>query len=199
MPSKVKNNLARLAAVERHIAQFKKLFDMNEQSVKVARSMTSEPKLTINIPLKSESDKIQQLRLQLSTRESELDQKALELADAKQKMLDQAKRHQKCVDELMGEIARKPQPIMAELGVKTYTGQIVENWRDSKKWISNWCFGLIAFCAVTPIPPEMLTVLPDNIRYYVIAFTAFCGFAGRYINQSRSVPLPPTVAGDTDV
>ena len=88
---------------------------------------------------------------------------------------------------------------MASLGFTTYTGPIVENWRDSWKWISNWCFGLIVFFATTPIPPEVLAVLPENVRYYFIAFTAFCGFVGRYINQSKPVALPPINAGDADV
>ena len=93
----------------------------------------------------------------------------------------------------------KPEPVMASLGFTTYTGPIVENWRDSWKWISNWCFGLIVFFATTPIPPEVLAVLPENVRYYFIAFTAFCGFVGRYINQSKPVALPPINAGDADV
>lgn len=61
----------------------------------------------------------------------------------------------------------------------------VHNWRDSWKWISTWCFALIAFFAAVDIPPEALAVLPDNIRSYVITFTAFCGLLGRYLKQSE--------------
>lgn len=139
------------------------------------------------VELKAESEKIQQLRLQLSARESDLDQKTLELSETKQKLLDQAKRHQQRVDELKAEIAQKSEPIMAELGSTMNFGFFVSNWRDSWKWISNWCFGLIVFFATTPIPPELLAVLPENIRYYVIAWVAFCGFVGRYINQNKGV------------
>lgn len=64
---------------------------------------------------------------------------------------------------------------------------LVHNWRASWKWINNWCFGLIMFFATTPIPPELLAILPENIRVYVIAWIAFCGFAGRYLNQSKGV------------
>ena len=71
------------------------------------------------------------------------------------------------------------------------SGLIVANWRDSWKWISNWCFGLIVFFATTPIPPEVLAVLPENVRIYLIAFTAFCGFVGRYINQSKGIQTWP--------
>lgn len=147
--------------------------------------------LLVNKPVAVESEKIQQLRLQLSTRESELDQQTLELSEAKQKLLDQAKRHQQRVDELKAEIAQKPEPIMAELGSFTNTGLVVGNWRNSWKWISNWCFGLIVFFATTPIPPELLMVLPEDMRTYLIAWTAFCGFVGRYLNQSKGVQSWP--------
>lgn len=83
--------------------------------------------------------------------------------------------------------AQKSEPIMAELGSTLHMGFMVQNWRDSWKWISNWCFGLIVFFATTPIPPEVLMVLPENVRTYLIAWTAFCGFVGRYINQSKGV------------
>jgi len=153
----------------------------------------------IGVDTASESEKIQQLRLQLSTRESELDQKALELSESKQKLLDQAKRHQQRVDELKAEIAMQPEPIMAEIGSTLHTGLMVSNWRDGWKWISNWCFGLIVFFATTPIPPELLAVLPENIRFYLIVWVAFCGFVGRYINQTKPVSLPPIDIGGADV
>ncbi|RLL17872.1 DUF7940 domain-containing protein [Acinetobacter chengduensis] len=215
MPSKVKNNLAQLAKVERYIARFQTLSNIHERALtkhkdqldyswkdgyeKGVSAANTTHHVARQTATEAESEKIQQLRLQLSTLESELDQAVLETAEAKQKLLDQAKRHQQRVDELKAEIAQKHEPIMAELGSTLHTGFVVGNWRDSWKWISNWCFGLIVFFATTPIPPEVLAVLPENIRYYVIAFTAFCGFVGRYLNQSKPVPLPPIHAGDADV
>ena len=151
----------------------------------------SKQELAALVNTAGESEKIQQLRLQLSTRESELDQKALELSESKQKLLDQAKRHQQRVDELKAEIAMRPEPIMAEIGSTLHTGLMVSNWRDGWKWISNWCFGLIVFFATTPIPPELLLVLPENVRMHLIAWVAFCGFVGRYLNQSKGAPLWP--------
>lgn len=151
----------------------------------------SKQELAALVNTAGESEKIQQLRLQLSTRESELDQKALELSESKQKLLDQAKRHQQRVDELKAEIAMRPEPIMAEIGSTLHTGLMVSNWRDGWKWISNWCFGLIVFFATTPIPPELLLVLPENVRIHLIAWVAFCGFVGRYLNQSKGAPLWP--------
>jgi hypothetical protein len=151
----------------------------------------SQQDLAALVDTAGESEKIQQLRLQLSTRESELDQKALELSESKQKLLDQAKRHQQRIDELKAEIAMQPEPIMAEIGSTLHTGLMVSNWRDGWKWISNWCFGLIVFFATTPIPPELLLVLPENVRMHLIAWVAFCGFVGRYLNQSKGAPLWP--------
>lgn len=219
MPSKVKNNLAQLAKIERYIARFQLLSNIHGRTLTehndqldytykdgyqtgvrdanaTHQAIESKPidnkiTLTINKPVGVESEKIQQLRLQLSTRESELDHAILETAEAKQKLLDQAKHHQQRVDELKAEIEQKPELIEATLGFVNYSGHIVENWRDSWKWISNWCFGLIVFFATTPIPPEVLAVLPENIRYYVIAFTAFCGFVGRYLNQSKGIQTWP--------
>lgn len=215
MPSKVKNNLAQLAKAERYIARFQTLSNIHERTLTehngqlnyswkdgydtgmrdanathqaVGSTPSKKPlMITINTPEHTESEKIQQLRLQLSTRESELDQAVLETAEAKQKLLDQAKRHQQHVNELKAEITQMSEPIMAELGSTLHMDFMVQNWRDSWKWISNWCFGLIVFFATTPIPSEVLAVLPENIRYYVIAFTAFCGFVGRYLNQSKSI------------
>ena len=211
MPIKVQNKLAQLAKAERYIAQFQKLSSIHEWfltefidrldyawkdgyekgvlDANAAKQADSE----------TESEKIQQLRLQLSTRESELDQQTLELSEAKRKLLDQAKRHQQRVDEFKAEIAQKPEPIIAELGSFTNTGFVVGNWRNSWKWISNWCFGLIVFFATTPIPPELLAVLPENIRFYLIVWVAFCGFVGRYINQTKPVSLPPIDIGGADV
>lgn len=224
MPSKVQNNLAQLAKAERYIARFQKLSHIHERALterndqldytwksgydagardasEAVKRHAAKDKITllVNKPVVVESEKIQQLRLQLSTRESELDQKTLELSEAKQKILDQAKRHQQRVDELKIEIAQKPEPIMAELGSFTNTGFVVGNWRNSWKWISNWCFGLIVFFATTPIPPELLMVLPEDIRTYLIAWTALCGLVGRYINQTKPVSLPPIGIGDADV
>lgn len=203
----IKNNLAQLAKAERYIARFQKLSEIHEHTLTNhndqldytwksgyeigIRDANTTHHVARQTAAEAESAKIQQLRLQLSTRESELDQKTLELSEAKQKILDQAKRHQQRVDELKVEITQKPEPIMAELGSFTNTGFVVGNWRNSWKWISNWCFGLIVFFATTPIPPELLMVLPEDMRTYLIAWTAFCGFVGRYLNQSKGVQSWP--------
>ena len=211
MPIKVQNKLAQLAKAERYIAQFQKLSSIHEWFLTECNDRLDyawkdgydkgvlDANAAKQADSETESEKIQQLRLQLSTRESELDQQTLELSEAKRKLLDQAKRHQQRVDELKAEITQKPEPIIAELGSFANTGFVVGNWRNSWKWISNWCFGLIVFFATTPIPPELLAVLPENIRFYLIVWVAFCGFVGRYINQTKPVSLPPIDIGGADV
>lgn len=76
-------------------------------------------------------------------------------------------------DQFLDSLNRKPSPAF-----------VVDNWRDSWKWISSWCLLLISFFATVEIPPELIAVLPATWREYIITFTAFCGFVGRYINQS---------------
>lgn len=124
--------------------------------------------------------------------EDELEKQKLELGKAhNQHLLEQAKKHQKRVDELKVEIAKKPQPIMATLGETVHTSLIVQNWHTAWKWISTWAFGLIAYVSVAGIPPEVLALVPEASQGKVTAALALLGFVGRFINQSRSKPLPP--------
>ena len=128
--------------------------------------------------------------------EDELEKQKLELGKAhNQHLLEQAKKHQKRVDELKVEIAKKPQPIMATLGETVHTGLIVQNWHTAWKWISTWAFGLIAYVSVAGIPPEVIALAPEASQSKVTAALALLGFVGRFINQSRvyskSSPTPP--------
>ena len=145
-----------------------------------------------------ESEKIQKLRLSISSLEGQLDQQAIEFSEKNRLLHNATKRNTEKNQKILElerqlkvsknnfETFKKEQQSLAALGFvdKSF---IVHNWRDSWKWISNWCFGLVMFFAVTPIPPELLAVLPENIRYYVIAWVAFCGFVGRYLNQSHGI------------
>ena len=144
-----------------------------------------------------ESDKIQQLRLNISTLESRLDESALTLSDKDQLLIKEGQVVNRHIQEIIGlkkqlkQSESNLQTVRQEyvMGVASTVNNdfLVHNWRASWKWISNWCFGLIVFFATTPIPPELLAILPENIRVYVIAWIAFCGFAGRYLNQSKGV------------
>ncbi|OTG68293.1 hypothetical protein B9T25_06320 [Acinetobacter sp. ANC 4470] len=145
----------------------------------------------------NESDKIQKLRLTLSQRESQIDHLQLEMTE----LINQGQRSNELselVRDLKYEVGKKQKTITrlnndltqgqfvtGELLLFVSKSLVVHNWKDSWKWISNWAFGLVMFFAVTPIPPELLAVLPEQFRFYVIAWIAFCGMVGRYLNQSK--------------
>lgn len=193
MPSRVKNHLAQLAKVERYIAQFQKLSNIHARTLTERNDQldcTWEEAYTTGM---QDTNKRHEATFEENSRIKK--NLSVQVADLQKQNDDLARQN----INLKYQLEIKPEPVMASLGFKTYTGPIVENWRDSWKWISNWCFGLIVFFATTPIPPEVLAVLPENVRYYFIASTAFCGFVGRYINQSKPVALPPINAGDADV
>lgn len=61
----------------------------------------------------------------------------------------------------------------------------VENWQQGWKWLSNWAFVLVVFLATTPLPPELLMMLPEENQKYVIAIVAFAGLILRFVNQSK--------------
>lgn len=193
MPSKVKNNLAQLAKIERYIARFQLLSNIHE------RTMT-EHNGQLDFTWK---DGYQTgIRDANSTHQASAKTNLEIKKNLSEQLADLQNQNDKLVNQnidLKYQLEIKPEPVMASLGFKTYSGPIVENWRDSWKWVSNWCFGLIVFFATTPIPPEVLAVLPENVRIYLIAFTAFCGFVGRYLNQSKPLPLAPIHVGDADV
>ncbi len=67
------------------------------------------------------------------------------------------------------------------------SGFIVSNWRNWWKWWSARGLALIAFLALTPIPPELLVLLPDHIRMYAIAVTAVCAFMMNFIDQKHDL------------
>ena len=149
----------------------------------------------------NESDKIQKLRLNISTLESRLDQSALTLSEKEKLLIEEGQVINRQLQEI---IDLKKQLKQSESNLQTVRqeyvmgisstvndGFFVHNWRTGWKWISNWCFGLIVFFATTPIPPELLLVLPENVRMHLIAWVAFCGFVGRYLNQSKGAPLWP--------
>lgn len=144
----------------------------------------------------SESEKIQKLNLTIASLQSQLGQQDLQLSEKRSELKRSATRNVNKTQQIV-ELESKVRTLetqamtlddehqsLAALGFVD-TSIVVPNWKSSIKWISTWCFGLIAFFAVTPIPPEVLLVLPDDIRTYLIAFTAFCGFVGRYINQNK--------------
>lgn len=145
----------------------------------------------------NESDKIQQLRLTISTLESRLDQNALTLSEKDKLLTEEGQTINRQIQEILD---LKKQLKQSESNLKTVRqeyvmgiantvndGFLVHNWRTGWKWLSNMFFTLIAFFAVTPIPDSVLAVLPDDIRMHVIAWCAICGLVSRFINQSKGV------------
>lgn len=61
----------------------------------------------------------------------------------------------------------------------------VKNWREGWKWLSNWAFVLVIFLATTPLPPEILVLVPEENQKHVIAIVAVAGLILRFINQSK--------------
>lgn len=63
--------------------------------------------------------------------------------------------------------------------------KLVKNWREGWKWLSNWAFVLVIFLATTPLPPEILILVPEENQKHVIAIVALAGLILRFINQSK--------------
>ena len=61
----------------------------------------------------------------------------------------------------------------------------VKNWREGWKWLSSWAFVLVIFLATTPLPPEILILVPEENQKHVIAIVALAGLILRFINQSK--------------
>ena len=78
---------------------------------------------------------------------------------------------------------------------KPHTGWIVNDWHKCLKWISTWAFAAIGYVSVAGIPPELFALIPAASQGKVTAVLAMLGFLGRFINQSKTKPLP-SVGGD---
>ena len=63
----------------------------------------------------------------------------------------------------------------------------VQNWRHGWKWLSNWAFLLVVFLATTPLPPELLMLLPEDNQKQAIAIVAVAGLILRFIDQSKRI------------
>ncbi|ENX33922.1 hypothetical protein F889_02586 [Acinetobacter colistiniresistens] len=118
------------------------------------------------------------------------------VAELKQKYLDQAKRHQKRVEELQTEIAEKDRMFKPVLLASTpHEGFLVKNSHTFWKWLSTWAFAAICYVSVYGVPAEVIALVPEASQNKVTAVLALLGFVGRFINQSKPKPLPP--ASDT--
>ena len=128
--------------------------------------------------------------------EDELEKQKLELGKAhNQRLLEQAKKHQKRVDELKAQVPIIPDYVTGFFDETVHTGLIVQNWHTAWKWLSTWAFAAIGYVSLYGIPPEVLALVPEASQSKVTAALALLGFVGRFINQSRvyskSSPTPP--------
>ncbi len=62
---------------------------------------------------------------------------------------------------------------------------LVKNWKKGWKWFSTWAFALIVFFATTPLPPEVLNLIPHYLQKHFIAIVAMCGLILRFVGQSK--------------
>lgn len=97
-----------------------------------------------------------------------------------------ARREQKYLTELtalQNQVNTQPLAFIAPEN----RGLVVSNWRNWWKWWSARGLALIAFLAITPLPPDLLVLLPDHIRMYAIAVTAVCAFMMNFIDQKHDL------------
>ena len=113
------------------------------------------------------------------------------IEEQKAQLLDQAKRHQKRVDELKAQVPIIPDYVTGFFDETVHTGLIVQNWHTAWKWLSTWAFAAIGYVSLYGIPPEVLALVPEASQSKVTAALALLGFVGRFINQSKPKPLPP--------
>lgn len=120
------------------------------------------------------------------TEKVEIQDPAKTIKELEEKYSDQAKRHQKRVEELLVKIADQEQQLKPILGVSDVNNSLlVKNPHTFWKWLSTWAFAAIAYVSISGVPPELLALIPEASQGKVTALIAVLGFVGRFINQSR--------------
>lgn len=75
---------------------------------------------------------------------------------------------------------------------------IVKNWRKGWRWFSVWAFALIVFFATTPLPPEVIALLPKPVADNLIVLVAVCGLILRFVRQSDPANIKYRYGGGND-
>lgn len=65
------------------------------------------------------------------------------------------------------------------------TIKLVHNYKKGLKWFSTWAFALIVFIGTTPLPSEILALLPNGVKDKVLAIIALCGLILRFVCQDK--------------
>ncbi len=65
--------------------------------------------------------------------------------------------------------------------------KMVENWRESWRWFSQWAFVMAGSLQTTwvALPPNLQTALPATVVSSVAAAICVLGFVGRLIDQGK--------------
>lgn len=63
--------------------------------------------------------------------------------------------------------------------------QLVKNYQTGWRWFSTWAFALIVFFATTPLPPEIVAILPKPLADNLVVITAICGLILRFVRQTK--------------
>ena len=205
-----KNKLAQLVKAERNISAFQRLSNIHEHTLTEhndqleftwrngydtgthdARNIyraNEEANLLIKKNLKHEIETFENQNTDLS----------LQVVTLKHQLTDQAKRHQKRIEELTADLEAST----AQFALSTLTTEpdswVVKNWRKGWLWLSNWVFAAIGYIAVFGIPPEVMALLPVESQTKVIAVLSVLGMILRFVNQSKPKPLPELKGGLDD-
>lgn len=63
--------------------------------------------------------------------------------------------------------------------------RLVDNYQKGLKWFSTWAFALIVFIGTTPLPSELLALLPSGTKDKLLACVALCGLVLRFVAQDN--------------
>lgn len=74
--------------------------------------------------------------------------------------------------------------------------KIVEDWRSGWRWFSVWGFALIVFFATTPLPPEIIRLLPTPIADNLVSIVAVCSLILRFVQQTDPANTKYRFGGD---
>lgn len=77
--------------------------------------------------------------------------------------------------------------------------QLVQNWKDGWRWLSNLAFTAIAAVNAVPLSPEVIHALPAEYQAKATITLALLGIAGRMIDQSKAGQAPSTSSGEPHV
>ena len=67
--------------------------------------------------------------------------------------------------------------------------RVVPDWKNGWKWFSNWAFVLVLFLTAEPLPPEIISLLPDFLQDKLVTMVAISGLVLRFVGQSKQADM----------